>query len=223
MADDDEKLPLRKMDVLYNDIIGDIKALQDRLEGNTLALQETLEAFRTITNGFLDDVSFRASDLKQSAGLIVISSEKSIEEAARKAEFQINQRLTQAAVEAVGKSAREAAFRAMAEPMKAIKQAYNELAAKATYLQEAVEQAKEGLGLKWYKVFGIAALTLILGGSITIFIARQVEAAIPSVSYDDRKALATGRMLLRIWNDLDPPIQKTILKMGSSTPISPSK
>jgi hypothetical protein len=222
MSDDSLSLPYRKIEVLYNDIVGDIKNLLDRTDENMKLLQATLAEYKAVTKGFLDDVSFRSLDLKQSAGQIVFTSGKSIEEEAKRAEMQIMQKLAASAVEAVSKSAHEATQRALAQPMGALTKAYTELSAKAKELQNAVNASKQRLMIQWGKVLGIAALTLVLGGTIAIFVARQLEAWIPAISVEDQKTLSAGHILQRAWGSLDPKTQETILNKGNAVSDSSS-
>lgn len=218
MSDARDPIPVRKMDILYNDVLGDVKVLQDRNETAMKMLCKVQESFNDSTSQFLKDLSFRSLDLKQSADQVVAASTKQLEESATRVKTSVLNTLAGEAVAAVRKSAEEAARLALMTPMDSLEKAFLHLEEKTRKLSAMLDQAKKSMTMYWGKVLGIIAATLIGAGSVTFLLYRQIEARIPVYSPSERKEQYAGEILLRAWDSLDPKTQEKIYQLGAKMP-----
>jgi len=202
----------KKIDVLYDDIVGDVKNLLDRQE--TIATMNAEHDSRVDDDRgkFRDEMQVAAKDIVAQAVLLNESSKIAIHEAA-KSEMLANARQIHALVaDAVTLGARQAALKVLTEPMDEIQRTYREISEMIIKLKDLAEQIQKKLIVTWWKVLMIAVFFLILGGSMSIFIGRTLEARYPAFSDSELSVLRAGNRVIAAWDLLDKKSQDLIIK-----------
>lgn len=202
----------KKIDVLYDDIIGDVKELVDRQESNKTVYAELNSLMCDNLGKFTDEMQVVSKDMVAQAVLLNESSKIAIHEAAKSEMLASARQIHALVADAVTQGARQAALKVLTEPMDEIQRTYREISEKIIKFKDIAEQIQKKLIVKWWKVLMIAVLFLILGGSMSIFIGRTLEARYPAFSDSELSVLRAGNRVIAAWDLLDKKSQDLIIK-----------
>jgi hypothetical protein len=201
----------KKIDVLYDDIIGDVKDLVDRQEANKTVYAELDSRMHDTLGKFKDEMQIVAKDIVAQTALLNESSKIAIHEAAKSEMLASARQIHAAVADAVTHGARQAALKVLTEPMDEIQRTYREISERIIKFKDLAEQIQKKLIVTWWKVLMIAVLFLILGGSASIFIGRTLEARYPAFSDSELSVLRAGNRILATWDLLDKKSQDLII------------
>jgi hypothetical protein len=202
----------RKIDVLYDDVLGDVKKLVAATTQMLEALGEAKEGLDYTREALKADITAASAQISQSAEGLQKAVAASIRDEGKRVATTSAMDIRNAAAEAVALGAQRAALTAMSEPLHYIEGAYKEITAKIIVLGDLAKSVQKKLTLEWGKVLGLAFGVLVLGGTISVFAAHYLETKFPVLSKAEKIAISAGNTLMLAWPNLDEATKHRILQ-----------
>lgn len=207
-----------RIDVIYNDILGEVGTLLNETKALHLAQSEAEGRLRAEMREMQATTEAAINRFIEATGKVEASTARSIQEEGRNAAATAIKNVMAAASEAVTHGAHQAALTAMAEPLHEMEKAYTEISQKTLRLKDLADSIETKLTIRWEKALAIALVFFVVAASSAIYLGRVLEARFPPFSEAERTTLRFGVVLQNAWAGLDERTKETIKRLGSPSP-----